>query len=121
MLWSGVVVHFAVTAAIYFAVGGEPAGVALLGLAAALGGLVAGWLWSWRHRNGPRLEDRTDADVGDEPGIVGVYPNESLRPVAMAVGMTAAALGVVLGSWMTLAGVAIVASQAALLTRDADG
>jgi hypothetical protein len=40
--------------------------------------------------------------------------------VAVAVGMTGIALGVVLGSWMTMAGVALVASQVALLTRDAD-
>ena len=37
----------------------------------------------------------------DETGVVGVYPTASLRPLALAVGITAAALGVVLGSWMT--------------------
>lgn len=120
ILWTGVVVHFAVVGAIYFAVGGEPAGVALLVLAAALGGLVAGWLWGWRRRNEERPEDRVDGDAGDRTGVVGVYPSVSLRPLATSVGMTAAVLGVVLGSWMTIAGVAIVASQMALLTRDAD-
>lgn len=120
VLWGGVVVHFAVIGAIYAAVGGEPAGVALLLLAAGLGGLVAGWLWGWRRRNAPRPEDDAEGDTGDSTGIVGVYPNVSLRPLATSVGMTATALGVVLGSWMTIAGVAIIASQMALLTRDAD-
>lgn len=120
VLWTGVMVYFAVIGAIYFAVGGEPAGVALLLLAAGLGGLVAGWLWGWRRRNGDRPEDLADGDAGDRTGIVGVYPSVSLRPLATSAGMTAAVLGVVLGSWMTIAGVAIVASQMALLTRDAD-
>jgi hypothetical protein len=34
--------------------------------------------------------------------------------------MSAVALGVVVGSWMVIAGAAIVASQVALLVRDAD-
>ena len=52
--------------------------------------------------------------------MVGIYPSASLRPLALAFGASAAVLGVALGSWMTIAGVAIVASQVALLTRDAD-
>ena len=47
-------------------------------------------------------------------------PTASLRPLALGVGLSAAALGVVLGSWMLLGGVAIIASQVALLVRDAD-
>jgi hypothetical protein len=34
--------------------------------------------------------------------------------------MTAVAVGVAVGSWMVIAGAAIIASQVALLTRDAD-
>jgi type IV secretory pathway TrbD component len=52
--------------------------------------------------------------------VVGVYPTASLRPLALATGMTAAALGVAVGSWMVIAGVAVIASQVALLVRDAD-
>ena len=36
---------------IYKAVGGDPAGVTLLLLASALGGLIAGWTWDWRRRH----------------------------------------------------------------------
>ena len=52
--------------------------------------------------------------------VVGVYPTASLRPLALAAGMTAVVLGVTLGSWMLIAGLAIVVSQVALLVRDAD-
>ena len=123
ILWVGVTAYFTVIGAIYWLVGGDPAGASLLLMATAVGGLAAGWMWDWRRRNPsahPRPQDRTDGDAGDEIGIVGVFPTASLRPLALGVGITAAALGVVLGSWMSIAGVGIIASQVALLTRDAD-
>ncbi len=123
LLWSGVTAYFVLIGAIYWLVDGDPAGATLLLMATALGGLAAGWIWDWRRRYPrvhPRPEDRDDSDAADEVGLVGVYPTASLRPLALGVGISAAVLGIVLGSWMTIAGVAIVASQVALLTRDAD-
>lgn len=119
--WLGVTVYFAVIGLIYLVSGGEAAGLSLLFIASAFGGLVAGWIWSYRRANPhDRPEDRGDADAPDDVGSVGVYPTASLRPLAVAVGMTGVVLGVAVGSWMTMAGLAIVASQVALLTRDAD-
>jgi hypothetical protein len=120
-LWAGVTVHFIVFGVLYAIVGDDPAGASLLLLAAGLGGLVALWTWNWRrHHRASRPEDRPDADSADETGVVGVYPTASLRPLALAAGMTAVVLGVTLGSWMLIAGLAIVVSQVALLVRDAD-
>lgn len=119
-LWSGVVGFFLLIAIAYIAFGGEPAGITLLFGAAAFGGLVAGWTWDWTRRHQPRIEDRADADASDRAGIVGVYPTASLRPVALAVGVTAIALGVALGSWLSMIGLAITASQVLLLVRDTD-
>jgi len=121
ILWIGVTAYFTLIGALYWAVGGDPTGTSLLLMATGLGGLVAGWSWDWRRRHGERPEDRVDADASDETGVVGVYPTASLRPLALALGMTATVLGVVLGSWMLIAGVAIIASQLALLVRDTDG
>ena len=121
VIWALVVAFYTVVGAIYWLVGGDPAGASLLLMGTFLGGLVAGWIWDWRrHHHHPRPQDRVDADAEDETGIVGVYPTASLRPLALGVGITATALGIVLGSWMTIAGVGIIASQVALLTRDAD-
>ncbi len=121
LLWTGVMVFFGVVGALYWLSGGDPAGASLLLMATMLGGLCAGWIWDWRRHNvHPRPQDRLDGDAGDETGVVGVYPTASLRPLALGVGITATMLGVALGSWMTFAGVAIVASQVALLARDAD-
>ena len=123
IIWSLVVAFYALIGALYWLVGGDPAGATLLLMGTFLGGLVAGWIWDWRRRNRraiPRPADRVDADAADEAGVVGVFPTASLRPLALGVGITAAALGVVLGSWMLIAGIGIIASQVALLTRDAD-
>jgi Cytochrome c oxidase subunit IV len=121
LLWGGVMVYFAVIGALYWLVDGDPAGASMLLMATAIGGLIAGWIWDWRrHHAHPRPQDRADADAADESGVVGVFPTASLRPLALATGISAAVLGISLGSWMTIAGVAIVASQVALLTRDAD-
>jgi hypothetical protein len=121
LLWAGVTVHFAWVGVLYGFVGDDPAGTALVLVATGLGGLVAGWLWDWRRRHRAlRPEDRDDADAPDGIGVVGVYPTASLRPLALATGMTATVLGVVVGSWMAIAGIAIIASQVALLVRDAD-
>jgi hypothetical protein len=121
LLWAGVTVHFAWIGVLYGFIGDDPAGTALLLIATGLGGLVAGWLWDWQRRHRTRRpEDRVDADAPDGIGVVGVYPTASLRPLALATGMTATVLGVVVGSWMAIAGIAIIASQVGLLVRDAD-
>jgi hypothetical protein len=120
-LWVGVTVHFITFGVLYAIVGDDPAGASLLLLAVGLGALVALWTWNWRrHQRASRPEDRPDADAVDETGVVGVYPTASLRPLALAAGITAVVLGVTLGSWMLIAGLAIVVSQVALLVRDAD-
>lgn len=120
ILWSGVTVYFVVIGVIYLLVGGDTTGISLLLMGAGLGGLVAGWTWSWHRDHTERIQDRGDVDASDLIGIVGVYPTASLRPVALAIGTTAIVLGIALGSWMSMAGLALVASQVMLLTRDAD-
>lgn len=120
ILWTGVAVFYAVIGLLYLAVGGDTTGVSLLLIATGLGGLVAGWVWDWTRRNGERVENRADVDAIDSTGIVGVYPTASLRPLALAFGVTAIFLGIPLGSWLSMVGLAIVASQVLLLTRDTD-
>jgi hypothetical protein len=120
ILWTGVAVYFTVIGAIYWLVSVDPVGVTVLLMATGLGGLVAGWTWDWSRRHDDRIVDRADTDASDRTGIVGVYPTASLRPVALAVGVTAVFVGIPLGSWMSMGGLAIVASQVLLLVRDLD-
>lgn len=120
ILWTGVTLYYVVIGLIYMLVSVDPIGASLLLFATGFGGLMAGWTWDWGRRHGERIEDRGDADASDATGIVGVYPTESLRPVALAVGSTALVLGIPLGSWLSMIGFAIVASQVMLLVRDLD-
>jgi hypothetical protein len=120
LIWIGGVVHFAFFAVVYAMVADESAGVTLFAAGIAFAGLVAGWTWVWWRRHGDLASDRADADTSDEAGPIGVFTAASLRPLALGVGMTGIALGVVIGVWMTLVGLAIVASQVALLVRDVD-
>jgi hypothetical protein len=119
-IWTGVAVFYAVIGVIYTAVSDDPVGSSILLIACGFGGLVAGWTWDWGRRNGPRPEDRPDGETADALGSVGVYPTASLRPFALAVGATALAAGIPLGSWMSMGGFAIIMSQVFLLVRDLD-
>ncbi len=120
LLWGGVTVYFAVIGFAYLLTGGDAAGVTLLLTASAFGGLIAGWTWDWGRSHGERIEDQGDTDAGDLTGVVGVYPTASLRPLALAIGIAAMVVGVPLGSWMSMIGIAVVASQVLLLVRDTD-
>lgn len=120
ILWTLAGLYFAAIGLLYTGVGDDPAGAALLLIGSAYGGLVAGWLWHWNRTHPQRAEDLADADARAETGVVGVYPSASMRPLGVAVGMTGIVLGFAVGLWMSLAGVAIVASQVTLLVRDAD-
>lgn len=120
ILWTGVGAYFLLIGVIYLAVGGDTAGVVLLFAAMGLGGLVAGWTWEWTRRHAPRIVDRADADASDETGIVGVYPTASLRPIALALGASGLVLGIAIGSWLSMIGFAVIASQVLLLVRDTD-
>ena len=120
LIWLGGVVHFTFFAIVYAIVGDDAAGLTLFAAGIAFTALIAGWTAVWWRRHGDLSSDDVDADVSDEAGPVGVFASASLRPLALGVGMTGIVLGVVLGVWLLLVGIAIVASQVALLVRDVD-
>lgn len=120
ILWTLTACYFAVIGALYLLIAGEPAGVTFLLFSSAFGGLVAGWLWHWNHTNSERAEDVADADANAETGIVGIYPSASIRPLGIGIGLSAIVLGFAAGLWMTVGGVAVLASQVTLMVRDAD-
>jgi cytochrome c oxidase subunit IV len=120
VIWLGGVTHFVFFAVVYAIVADESVGVTLFVGGIAFTGLVAGWTWVWWRRHGDLEADRSDAIASDDAGPVGVFAAASLRPLALGAGMTAIVLGVVIGVWLTLVGLALVASQVALLVRDVD-
>ena len=120
LIWLGGVVHFAFFAAVYAIVGDDAAGLTLFVAGIAFAALIAFWTAIWWRRHGDLSADDVAADAADDAGPIGVFASASLRPLALGVGMTGIVLGVVLGVWMLLVGIAIVLSQVALLVRDVD-
>lgn len=59
-----------------------------------------------RHRI-PRPEDRFDATPSDGEGEVAYFPNASIWPAGMGVGMVVGALGAVWGLWYLIVGAVI--------------
>ncbi|WP_306187641.1 MULTISPECIES: cytochrome c oxidase subunit 4 [unclassified Streptomyces] len=107
-LFTGVALFFAVTAADYGRWSAEPAGTAALALAAVMAALVAFFLRVRHRRDGPRAEDRPDAEVIDAAGPVGFFSPHSPWPVVVALGTAVLALGVVYGLWLALLGFGVL-------------
>jgi hypothetical protein len=120
LIWLGGVGHFAFFAIVYAIVADDKAGLTLFTAGIAFAGLIAAWTWVWWRGHGDLPADRAQADASDDAGPIGVFTAASLRPLVLGVGMAGIVLGVVIGVWMVLVGLAIVASQVALLVRDVD-
>ncbi len=120
ILWSLTAGYFGGIGVIYLLLSREPAGTAMLLIACAFGGLIAGWLWNWQRHNPVPASDDAAADVADEAGVVGIYTTDSIRPLALALAFSGIWAGLVIGLWLTGTGLALLASQIALIVRDTD-
>ncbi|GAA3837675.1 aa3-type cytochrome oxidase subunit IV [Streptomyces chiangmaiensis] len=109
LLFGGVAVFFAGTAALYGAWSGEPAGTAALIVAFGMAGVISFFCAVQYRRRGRRPQDRADAEVADAAGPLEFFPPHSPWPVVTALGFAVAALGVVYGLWLFLIGVGVLA------------
>jgi len=108
-LFAGVAVFFAVTAAGYGWRSREPAGTAVLAIAALMASLIAFFLQVQYRRRGRRAQDRSDAEVMDGAGPLDFFAPHSPWPVTTAAGSVLLALGVVYGLWLALLGLGVLA------------
>ncbi len=105
----GASVFLGATGAVYWALKNNPtetAGVAMLIFGFAAYGLLFGYLLSQylkRHRI-PRPEDRFDATYADGEGVVGYFPNGSIWPAGMGLGLVLAVVGLTFGLWWLIIG-----------------
>ncbi|MGW9023358.1 aa3-type cytochrome oxidase subunit IV [Streptomyces sp. NPDC055722] len=109
LLFAGVAVFFAATAALYGAWSGEPAGTAVLIVAFGMAAVVSFFCAVQYRRRGTRPQDRKEAEVADAAGPVEFFPAHSPWPVVTALGFAVTALGVVYGLWLFLIGVGVLA------------
>jgi hypothetical protein len=74
-------------------------------------GLLPGsyYLW-WSRRMKPRPEDRTDASIEEGGGVIGSFPNSSIWPFILGMGLFLIVLSTVFGLWLLAPGASLVLS-----------
>jgi len=105
--YAGVAAFFVLIGLIYWFASYERAGSTLLFASTLLGLLTAAYLFGLSRRYRHRPEDRPDASQADGAGVVGRFPGPSPWPVGMAFGVTMAATGLAIGSWLAFGGAII--------------
>ena len=103
-LFAGMCLYFVATASVYWAFSTEPAGTAVLAVAAVMSALVALFFFVQYIKRGPRPQDRGDAEIAETAGPLAFFPGRSAWPAALATGLALAALGVVYALWIFLLG-----------------
>jgi hypothetical protein len=105
----GASIFLGATGAVYWALKNHPteaAGVAMLIFGFAAYFMLFGYLLLQYVRRDriPRPEDRFDATQADGEGIVGYFPNASIWPAGLGLGMVIAVVGFIYGIWYTIIG-----------------
>ncbi|HAM03137.1 MAG TPA: hypothetical protein DCQ30_13065 [Acidimicrobiaceae bacterium] len=119
----GVAVFFSVVDAIYWfwgyhylSLGPEQSGTVMLIGTVLLGLLPGGYYFWWSRRMKPRPEDRTDASIEDGAGVIGSFPDSSVWPFVLGMGLFLVVLAVVFGLWLLFPGFALVIAAAVGVT-----
>lgn len=87
----------------------EASGVVMLVFGFAAYFMLFGFLLLqyWRRRRIPRPEDRFDATPADAQGEIAYFPNASIWPAGMGLGMVVGSIGLVWGMWYLIIGAVI--------------
>ena len=125
LLLIGVAVFFAVVGAVYWFwgfhyadLGPEQGGVMMLIGTTLLGLLPGGYYFWWTRRMKPRPEDRDDASIEEGAGVIGSFPDSSVWPFVLGMGLFLIVLSVVFGLWLIAPGFALVLSAAIGVTAE---
>lgn len=112
----GIAVFFAVVGAIYWFIGYEQGGTMMLIGTTALGLLPGAYYFWWSMRMKPRPEDRPDASIEEGAGVIGAFPDSSVWPFVLGMGLFLLMLSIVFGLWLMAPGFALVLSAAVGVT-----
>ncbi|WP_035805869.1 aa3-type cytochrome oxidase subunit IV [Kitasatospora mediocidica] len=108
-LFGGLALFLGGTALVYWIFAREPAGTTALTVGFLMSSLVGFFYYVQYRRCGPRPQDTGTGRIADTAGPLGFFPPRSGWPVAVALGLTVLALGVVFALWLVAVGFALVA------------
>lgn len=117
LLWTGTGVFFGLMALVYWVSSGDPAGTVLFTVSIGFGWLAGLTAWFWLRRGGDGPAEHADADMADASGPVGTVVPSSIGPFVAAIGITMVALSAIVGPWLGLPGLAIIAVGVVPLLR----
>jgi len=112
LLLIGIAVFFGIIGAVYWFWAYEQGGTMMLVGTTLLGLLPGAYYFWWSRRMVPRPEDRNDASIEDGSGVIGSFPNSSIWPFVLGMGLFLVVLAAVFGLWLLAPGFALVLSAA---------
>lgn len=115
-MFGGIGVFVAVIGAVYWSMSHEPAGTTFLGLTSAMSFLAAGYI-GWPRGRRPAGEHEP-AEPGHDPHDGVWFPEASIWPLAIGVGVVLVANGLLLGRWLLIpAGVFLLWALAGMIRQ----
>jgi cytochrome c oxidase subunit IV len=100
-------VFFVLVAPSYWFITGDPTGTTALVMTTLLTGLITFYLGFHSGRMEPRPEDRKEGEIAEGAGELGFFPPYSWWPLWCAMCLATMVLGVVVGWWLFIIGVAL--------------
>jgi hypothetical protein len=100
-------VFFVLVAPSYWFITGDPTGTTALVMTTLLTGLITFYLGFHAGRMEPRPEDRKEGEIAEGAGELGFFPPYSWWPLWCAMCLATMVLGVVVGWWLFIIGVAL--------------
>jgi hypothetical protein len=108
-LFGGLALFFVPVTVIYWMLSYDWTGTTCLALTFALSAMVGYYLLFTARRMEARPEDRPEAEISEGAGEVGFFPPHSWWPILLAAGAITTGVGLVIGLFLILIGVGILA------------
>ncbi len=100
-------IFFVLVSPAYWLITGEVTGTTALAMTTLLVGLITFYLGFHMTRMEPRPEDRKEGEIADGAGELGFFPPYSWWPLWCAMCLATMVLGVAIGWWLFIIGLAL--------------
>jgi hypothetical protein len=100
-------IFFVLVAPAYWLITGDPTGTTALVMTTLLTALITFYLGFHARRMEPRPEDRKEGEIAEGAGELGFFPPYSWWPLWCAMCLATMVLGVAVGWWLFIIGVAL--------------